>query len=618
MLSDTTIKRLKTLGELSRKGKRINGLFRLMENPSLWEIAYANIYSNKGAMTKGISNVTLDGFSDERAVNIINLLKDGRYKFKPSKRVYIPKANGKLRPLGIPSGDDKLVQEVTRSILEEIYEPVFSESSHGFRPKRSCHTALRYLQKYWTGVKWIIDMDIKGFFDNIDHDIMIKLLEKRIDDKRFIKIIRAMLKAGYIDDWKYHATYSGTPQGGIISPILANIYLHELDVFMNDLGQKFNKGKRRARNKEYLRYQYLVRKQRKAITRAQQDGNIEKIEELEAKLREYFEIRQNIPSSDFHDSGYKRLTYIRYADDYLIGVIGTKEDCRQIIETVRNFVQVQLCLQVSEEKSGLRHSTEETRFLGYDITTYPAGKAVKMKINGTYVTKRLGAGQIQLKVPMDKMMQFCKKNDYGNYASFEAKARPKLFNLMDTQILTIYNAEIRGFAYYYVLSQGAIRAMNKLYSVCFKSLTRTLAQKHRCSKREIRKRLKIKPGEYAISEWYNGKYRTTRVFRLKDLNEYRHTALHSLDAVPNTDKYRATYSDILNRMRAQRCELCGRKGGYFEVHHAGSMNNIADGEEIWKKLMQKRNRKTLVLCVYCHQQLHDGTLPEINSTSKYE
>ena len=618
MLSDTTIKRLKTLGELSRKGKRINGLFRLMENPSIWEIAYADIYSNKGAMTKGVGNITLDGFSDERAVNIINLLKDGRYKFKPSKRVYIPKANGKLRPLGIPSGDDKLVQEVTRSILEEIYEPVFSESSHGFRPKRSCHTALRYLQKYWTGVKWIIDMDIKGFFDNIDHDIMIKLLEKRIDDKRFIKLIRAMLKAGYIDDWKYHATYSGTPQGGIISPILANIYLHELDVFMNDLTQKFNKGKRRDRNKEYLRYQYLVRKQRKAITRAQQDGNTEKIEELEAQLREYCEIRQKIPSSDFHDSGYKRLTYIRYADDYLIGVIGTKEDCRQIIETVRNFVQNQLCLQVSEEKSGLRHSTEETRFLGYDITTYPSGKEVKMKINGTYITKRLGAGQIQLKVPMDKMMQFCKKNEYGNYDSLEATARPRLFNLMDTQILTIYNSEMRGFAYYYVLAQGAIRAMNKLYAIWFRSLTRTLAQKHRRSKREIRKRLKIEPGEYAISEWYNGKYRTTRVFRLKDLNEYRHTALHRLDTVPNTDKYRATYSDILNRMRAQRCELCGRKGGYFEVHHAGSMNNIADSEESWKKLMLKRNRKTLVLCVYCHQQLHDGTLPEINSTSKYE
>ena len=315
MLSDTTIKRLKTLGELSRKGKRINGLFRLMENSILWENAYANIYSNKGAMTKGVGNVTLDGFSVERAESIIEKLKAGSYKFKPSKRVYIPKANGKQRPLGIPSGDDKLVQEVARSILEQIYEPIFSDSSHGFRPKRSCHTALRYLQKYWTGVKWIIDMDIKGFFDNINHDVLINLLEKRIDDKRFSKLIKAMLKAGYIDDWKFHATYSGTPQGGIISPILANIYLHELDIFMMDLIQKFNTGKRRARNKEYNRFQFMVRRQRKQYARAQQEGDTEKIRSIEAELRTICEQRQNVPSVDFHDSGYKRLTYIRYADD---------------------------------------------------------------------------------------------------------------------------------------------------------------------------------------------------------------------------------------------------------------------------------------------------------------
>ncbi len=616
MLSATTIKRLNALGKLSKQGKRVNGLFRLMENPTLWEDAYANIYSNKGAMTKGVDGVTLDGFSDERAKNIIKLLKDGRYKFKPSKRVYIPKANGKLRPLGIPSGDDKLIQEVTRAILERIYEPIFSDRSHGFRPERSCHTALRYLQKYWTGVKWIIDMDIRGFFDNIDHKVLIRLLEKRIDDRRFINLIKAMLKAGYIDDWKYHATYSGTPQGGIISPILANIYLHELDEFMESLVQEFNKGKRRRRNEEYLRYQYLVRRQRIRFARAQQAGETEKLKEIEAELREHCRMRRLVPSLDFHDEGYKRLMYIRYADDFLIGMIGSKEDCRQVMQTVRGFVQEHLRLQISEEKSGLRHCTEETRFLGYDITTYPVGKSVKVKLGGTYTTRRLGAGRIQLKVPSDKMAAFCKKNGYGNYENFEVMPRLNLVNLMDTQILTIYNAELRGFANYYVLAQGAVRALQKLQSVWFRSLTRTFARKHRCSKRTVRRRLKVEPGEYAITEWYHGKLRTTRLFRLKDLKFYRSSLLQNLDSVPNTKKYRATYSDILSRLRAQKCEFCGRAGGYFEVHHAGSMSAVADGNEPWKELMRERNRKTLVLCVHCHRQLHDGTLPDLRFPGK--
>ena len=222
MLTATVTRRLDALATISKEGKRINGLFRLMEHPLLWYEAYANIYSNAGAITKGVDGSTLDGFSQARVASIITRLKDGTYRFKPTRRVYIPKANGKKRPLGVPSGDDKLVQEVVRLILERIYEPVFQTSSHGFRPGRSPHTALEQIGQQWTSVKWIIDMDIQSFFDTIDHEVMIAVLEKKIDDARFIALIKAMLVAGYVEDWRFHGTYSGTPQGGIASPILAN------------------------------------------------------------------------------------------------------------------------------------------------------------------------------------------------------------------------------------------------------------------------------------------------------------------------------------------------------------------------------------------------------------
>lgn len=253
MLTVTTIKRLDTLGKISETGKRVNGLFRLLENPTLWLQAYAKIYANKGAVTPGIDGKSLDGFSEERVLRIIKQLKEGRYSFQPVKRVYIPKANGKQRPLGMPSGDDKLVAEVVRMLLEKIYEPVFLNESHGFRPGRSCHTALKEIKHKWTGVKWIIDMDIKGFFDNIEHKVLIELLKKKIEDQKFIHLIKLMLTAGYVENWKFHQTYSGTAQGSNVSPLLANIYLHELDLFLSHIRKDFSQGKRRKNTPEYRR-----------------------------------------------------------------------------------------------------------------------------------------------------------------------------------------------------------------------------------------------------------------------------------------------------------------------------------------------------------------------------
>ena len=272
--------------------------------------AYANIYSNQGAITKGVNDNTLDGFSEERIEGIMEQLRQKRYRYAPVKRVYIPKRNSsKKRPLGVPTGDDKLVQEVTRILLERIYEPIFSEYSHGFRPNRSCHTALEQVRKKWTGIKWFIEFDLRSFFDSMSHEVMFSLLEKRIDDKRFIKLIGCMLKAGYLEEWKYYPTYSGSPQGGIVSPILSGIYLHGLDCFAEQLIQQFRKGKRRQRHPEYKELAYQKVFIRKEIDR------VGKKPHLVSQLWELDDRQKMLPQGDPFDENFRRLRYCRYADD---------------------------------------------------------------------------------------------------------------------------------------------------------------------------------------------------------------------------------------------------------------------------------------------------------------
>lgn len=220
-------------------------------------LAYKNIYANDGSMTPGMDGTTLDGMSSRRIDGIIASLKDRSYQPNPARREYIPEKSdpNKKRPLGIPSANDKLVQEVVRLILESIYEPSFSEHSHGFRPRRSCHTALLHLQRTFTGAKWFVEGDIKACFDSFDHHVLIDILRRRIADETFIALMWKFLKAGYMEQWEYHKTYSGTPQGSGISPILANIYLNELDKHIADYKASFDQGSSLSRkvNPEYER-----------------------------------------------------------------------------------------------------------------------------------------------------------------------------------------------------------------------------------------------------------------------------------------------------------------------------------------------------------------------------
>src|SRR6266496_4525863 len=327
MLTATVIRRIEALSEISKQEKRINGLFRLLENPILWHEGYANIYANEGAITPGVESLTLDGFSEERVTSIMTRLKNGTYRFQPVRRTYVPKKNGKKRPLGISSGDDKLIQEVVRIILERIYEPVFDDNSHGFRPGRSPHTALEQIRHQWMAVKWFVDMDIRDYFTSISHEHLMELLKKKIEDNRFLNLIQAMLNAGYLEDWTWHATYSGVPQGSIVSPILANVFLHELDLFMRTVKEQFDTGKKRKDNPIYERHTGKISRLRKKWDKLKgKEGKEQELQQIQNEIRHLDQLRKRLPSRDPFDRDYRRLFYCRYADDFCIGIIGSYAD----------------------------------------------------------------------------------------------------------------------------------------------------------------------------------------------------------------------------------------------------------------------------------------------------
>jgi group II intron reverse transcriptase/maturase len=606
MLTDTTTRRLETLGTLSKEGKRINGLFRLMETPRLWWQAYANIHGNRGAATPGSDGSSLDGFSIGRLLRIIATLKSGTYRFNPVRRVHIPKSNGKTRPLGIPSGDDKLVQEVTRMLLEIIYEPVFSDDSHGFRNGRSCHTALMRVKQKWTGMKWIVNMDIKGYFDNIDHDVMVKILARRIDDPRFLELIRSMLKAGYIEDWRFHDTYSGTPQGGVVSPILANIYLHELDEFVTSMRAKFEHGTRRAENREYKNLCETIKRRMKQVDALKLSGDQPA---LEAKMREIAALdqqRKKLRSSDPMDANYRRLVYIRYADDFLLGVIGTHADAISIMQQVARYIGDELRLEIAEDKSGVVHATEGVRFLGYDVRTYTGNRVVRTTRSGRHTTTRSVSERMQLHIPQDKLRKFCGGKGYGVYDTFDPIHRNSLIHLSELEIVQTYNAEIRGLANFYCLATNAKRDLNKLHGIWHGSLLKTLAAKRRSTVNKVARSLR-RGENSALVIAGNGEDHTFPLYSLK-MMRMQPITFQSIDLPPRTWHFTLSHTELFQRMAARECEYCGNTDGPFEVHHIRKLADVAKGKQLWQLTMARRQRKTLVMCVPCHQRLHAGTL----------
>ena len=592
---------LNSLNEHSKDSSyKFERLYRILFNEELFYVAYQKIASNGGSTTKGSDGRSIDEMSLARIETLIASLKDESYQPHPSRRVHIPKKNGKTRPLGIPAFEDKLVQEVVRMILEAIYEGHFETTSHGFRPKRSCHTALLHIQKTFSGAKWFIEGDIKGFFDNIDHDVLVGILRERISDDRFIRLIRKFLKAGYVEDWTFHNTYSGMPQGGIVSPILANIYLDKLDKYVKEYIRHFDMGTKRRPGKESNN---LANERKRTVRKLKKIKDGTEKAALVARLKAIEQERAAFPSGDEMDGSYRRLKYIRYADDFILGVIGSKEDALRIKEDIKSFLSESLALELSEEKTLITHTGKSAKFLGYEITvtrnnhqrrdvqgrlrrTY--GKRVRLNVSmATLRDKLLEYGAMEIKLRNGKEI-------------WKPKCRSGLIFNDDLEILDRYNRETVGFCNYYLIANNCVVLHNFRYIMEY-SMYKTFAGKYRSTVRKINKK-------YRLNKLFTVKYEQKGVIKsrtfYKTSFKRRTTAFNGSCDIEPYSIADVSRTNLTDRLKAEKCELCGATGKLI-MHHVRNLKDLK-GKESWKRLMSARKRKTIALCPSCHRLRHLG------------
>lgn len=581
---------LTVIQERGKQRKPIERVYKLLFNRELYLIAYAKLYPNSGAMTKGSTDETVDGMSIQRIDKMIELIREEKYQWQPVRREYIPKKDGKRRPLGIPTWGDKLLQEVMRMILEAYYEPQFSEHSHGFRPNKGCHTALQEI-KIWKGTRWFIEGDISKYFDTIDHSILLDTLSRNIHDGRFIRLISNMLKAGYIEDWKFNQTISGTPQGGVISPLLANIYLNEFDNWIDEfMTPKYTKGERHKPNTDYRKLTDEIRKSKKI-------GDIKTAHQLVVKRRE-------IPSVDTHDENYRRFRYVRYADDFLIGFTGSKAEAEEIKVEMKEFLMEKLNLILSVDKTLITNaSSQSAKFLGYEIKAQRANDYIDP------LGRRGANGAIALFVPANVIEETCRS--YMRHGKVTHKNN--LLKDDDFTIVQTYQQEYRGLVQYYILAQN-LSWFSKLYWYMETSLLKTLACKHRSSINKEKSKYK----DTTIST--SGK--TVPCLKVVVERPDKKPLVAIWGGISLSYKRKAIIQDkpykvyggrteLIKRLLADTCELCGSTKN-IEVHHIRKLADLkkpGQGEvHKWVELMSARKRKTLVVCRECHVAIHNGTI----------
>lgn len=579
--------------ERGKKGAPLEDVYRQLFNPNLYLLAYGHIYRNSGAMTAGATGETVDGMSLAKIEALIDALRHERYRWTPARRVYIEKKHStKKRPLGIPTWSDKLLQEVIRLILEAYYEPQLSPASHGFRPDHGCHTALSKVRHAWVGTKWFVEGDIAQCFDSLDHAAMLSILGEKIHDNRFLRLIEDLLRAGYLEEWRYHATLSGSPQGAVLSPILSNIYLDRLDRFVETtLLPRYTRGDRRKPNPTWQRWQQRAKA-------AEKHGLPNQARVLRRQM-------QQVPSLHPFDPDYRRLRYVRYADDWLIGFSGPRDEAEEIRHEIAGFLREQLKLELSETKTLITHArTGAARFLGYEIVVLHNDRKLDRRGH------RSINGGIGLKVPREvvktKMARYLRQG--------KPTHRPELVHDSVFSIVARYQQEFRGLAEYYQMAFN-LHELNRLKWVMERSLTQTLALKLRTSVRSVYRRYR------ATLQTDQGPRAALQVTversegRKPLVARWGGTSLaYRTKAVLNDAPWRISgpRTELEQRLLADECELCGSQE-HVQVHHVRALRDLRvkgrAAKPFWMQIMAARQRKTLVVCQGCHADVHAGRTP---------
>jgi group II intron reverse transcriptase/maturase len=581
---------LDMLQDRGKRGVPVTDLYRQLYNPTLYLRAYGRIYANDGAMTAGSTPETADAMTLSNIEKIIDDLRHERYRWTPVRRTYVPKKNGKKRALGLPTWTDKLLQEVIRSLLEAYYEPQFSEASHGFRPQRGCHTALSQIEHTWKGTHWFIEGDIKACFDRLDHEVLLKRLAEKIHDNRFLRLIKHLLQAGYLEEWRYHTTMSGAPQGGIVSPILSNIYLDHLDHFIHThLIPHYTRGLVRRDNPAYRRYS-----QQRATARKK--GEHQQAHQLLRRA-------QQLPSRDPNDPTYRRLRYIRYADDILLGFTGTRAEAEQIKQQLGTYLQDTLKLELSQEKTLITHAHKQAaRFLSYDIQAQYRND--KLATDGY----RHVNAQIALRVPKEVVKKKIPIYRQGG----KPLRRLSLASCSDYTILKTYQDEYRGFVQYYLLASN-VSWLSGYKWIVQQSLTHTLAAKYRSTTQRMAKRFQATvqtphgPRKCLEATLLRGGGKQPLVARFGGIPLVRNNEAVVVDRAPGVTRYEGR--EVVRRLIAGTCELCAIKDEQCMVHQVRKLAELAamgKDRPQWAQIMLKKRRKTLIVCPACHAAIHGG------------
>lgn len=579
---------LGAIQERGRRGLALERVYRQLFNRNLFLTAYGRIASNQGALTPGVTDETVDGMSLAKIDTIIAALRDEKYRWKPARRIYIEKKNSiKKRPLGLPTWSDKLVQEVIRLILEAFYEPQFSTHSHGFRAGRGCQSALSEVHSGWRGTTWFIEGDISACFDSFDHDVLMGILAERINDNRFLRIVRELLNAGYLKEWTFNKTLSGTPQGGVVSPILANIYLDRFDKFVEEkLIPEYNRGDQRKDNRAYkalhTRIKYWEKK-----------GDWEKVKGLDKQFR-------SMPSKVTKDPDFRRLRYVRYADDFLLGFIGTKAEADTIKQQLAEFLETQLKLKLSEAKTLVTHARRESaKFLGYEITILDSDAS-----RDSHGNRNIN-GQVGLRVPASVVK--AKRKPYERNG--KPTHRPVLLCNEPFSIVAQYQAEYRGVVEYYRMAYN-LHTLSTLKRVMEVSLLRTLANKHKSSCAKVFRKYKavITDGDVkrsVLQVCVNREGKKPLLAQWGGIPLAYNVRTKTLDDQPPQVWNRR--SELVERLLADTCELCDSTKN-VEVHHIRKLADLRKKgkKELpkWARFMIARRRKTLVACRECHEDTH--------------